>query len=71
MDVRNFRLAVASRALGVLPQTISKEAAQALAASVRPQVIRERCCALELLLAAVVVGVLLGWMLEKVMRGRR
>ena len=64
-DVRRLRLAVASRALGMLPSRINADAATALATRGAPRVVRERTCAFELLLAAVVVGVIIGWCLRR------
>ena len=65
MDVSNLRLAVASRALGMLPTTMSMEAATALATCGTPRVVRERTCAVEAVLAALVVGLIIGWLLQK------
>lgn len=68
--VRDFRLAVASRALSSLPVALGEGAAAKLAASTSTRVVRERSCALELMLATLVLGLIVGWVVAGPRHGR-
>tara|TARA_B100000683_G_scaffold200328_2_gene193603 strand:- start:410 stop:613 length:204 start_codon:yes stop_codon:yes gene_type:complete len=64
METGRLRLAVATRAIGLLPRTLGVTEPATLCAPKPPRIIRERTCAFELLLAVGMVGVLVGWMLR-------
>lgn len=70
MDARVLRMAVASKALGILPSRVSMDTATALASRGQPRVVRERVCAIELVIAALVMGIALGYVMHVVMARR-
>lgn len=70
-DTESFRVAVASRALGLLPSQINHDVASKLAARGQPRIVRERVIAFELILIGVVAGAVCGWVLCVVTLGQR